>query len=103
MSAWKALETYFAISAERIVVVTNGASTEAYSVRRADTAASSAAPTSVSGGCAKSRSEEPSRMNSGLTARPSQPSSARPAPRAMAGARRVSVVPGRTVLRSTTV
>ena len=47
------------------------------------------------GGWAKSRSEEPSRMNSGLTARPSQPSMPRPAPRAMAGARRSSVVPGR--------
>src|SRR6185436_19410276 len=66
LSAWKALETYFAISAERTDVVTKGASTEAYSARRADTAASSAAPTSVIGGWAKSRSEEPSRMNSGL-------------------------------------
>ncbi len=50
---------------------------------------------------AKSLKDEPSRMNSGLTA--TRVAARPPAPASSAGTRYCSAVPGSTVLRSTTV
>ena len=63
--------------------------------RRRATASGLAAPTSVKGGCAKSRSDEPSRMNSGIH-RDVQAGrrGAAPPPASKAGTTSDSVVPG---------
>src|SRR5713226_6945949 len=63
----------------------------------------SSAPTSVNGGRLKSCSALPSRMNSGLTATRSAGPSRRRVAASSGGSSTFSVVPGRTVLRSTTV
>ena len=71
-----------------------------YSDRTTAAVSASSHPTSVNGGRAKSRSAEPSRMNSGLTAIRSCGRRSRPAPARRAGTNTRSVVPGSTVLRT---
>src|SRR6266545_4948434 len=103
LSAWKALAAYLTISAVGSAVWTNGACTSAYSAWTSAAVSASSQPTRVSGGEAKSLSDEPSRMNSGFTATRTQPAASAPAALRSAGINRRSVVPGSTVLRSTTV
>src|SRR3954470_17497249 len=96
------LLVYFSISATRMLVLYSGASMFWY---RALVGAASAAwlwPTSVSGGCRKSLSAVPSRRNSGLTDTPKPSPYFLPEEDSSAGITLPCVVPGSTVLRTTT-
>ena len=102
-SACQVLLAYFIISATRMLVLTSGAPDVV--VQRRCVAAASAAwlwPTSVSGGSRKSRSALPSRRNSGLTATPKPSPYFFPDCASSAGITTSCVVPGSTVLRTTT-
>src|SRR6266516_1174423 len=103
LRAWNALDMYLTTSAVVTVVWTKAASTSPYSERSTAAVPASTHPTRVNGGRAKSRIAEPSRMNSGLTATRTEGPSSRPAPARIAGTSTRSVVPGSTVLRSTTL
>src|SRR3954470_7163620 len=102
LTACQVLLVYFIISATRMLVLYSGASMFWY---KALVGAASAAwlwPTSVSGGCRKSLSAVPSRRNSGLTDTPKPSPYFLPEEDSSAGITLPCVVPGSTVLRTTT-
>ena len=101
-SACQVLLVYLTISATRIQVLTSGASIDWYSAIVPLASAAWLWPTSVSGGLRKSWSAVPSRRNSGLTDTPKPVPYFLPDSRSSVGITSSCVVPGSTVLRTTT-
>jgi hypothetical protein len=96
------LLVYFIISATRMLVLMSGASIDWYNAIVPLASAAWLWPTSVSGGLRKSFSAVPSRRNSGLTETPKPSPYFLPDSRSRAGMTTWWVVPGSTVLRTTT-
>ena len=101
-SACHVLLVYFIISATRMLVLTSGASIFWIQRLRRCRVGAWLWPTSVSGGCRKSFSAVPSRRNSGLTATPKPSPYFFPDAFSSVGNHQPCVVPGSTVLRTTT-
>ncbi len=101
-TACQALLVYFIISATRMLVLYSGASTLSYSDLVGAASYAWLWPTRVSGGCRKSFSAVPSRRNSGFTDTPNPSPYFLPERASSVGMTCSWVVPGSTVLRTTT-
>ena len=97
------LSAYFVISATRTGTRCTGPGRPSYSPTTTSPLAWSYWPTTVFGGSWKSRTDEPSRRNSGLTARPKPSPATRPECSSRIGFSTSSQVPGIIVERNTTV
>ncbi len=101
--ACQALHEYLTISATSSSRRISGAGSWPYSAASDSPDRDSTSPMTVIGGSEKSRIAVPSRRNSGLTATPKSSPATLPEADSSSGMTTLCVVPGITVLRTTTV
>ncbi len=103
LSAWNELSAYFVISATGTGTRKISPGSPSYRAATASPLAASNSPITVFGGSKKSRTLDPSRRNSGLTATPKSTPAVFPDAFSRIGTSRFRQVPGSMVLRNTTV
>src|SRR6185295_16483210 len=101
--AWNVLQAYLTISAAYTGTANNSAGTQLYNSRSTASDCGSLTPRTVIGGFWKSFTADPSRRNSGLVATPKSLPAFLPLALSSAAVMKSAVVPGRTVLRVTTI